>query len=71
MLLDENQQEMVLRALFNILVASGVIDPNSEPSPPMLVHIAEEYAQYLINDKILKGEMDTNCLITPSKVKGN
>lgn len=60
-MLTENQEKMLVDALFNLLVAANVIAENAQVVLPMLVCIAEDYTEFL------KSEKGVTCaLLNPS-----
>jgi len=46
-MLTENQQQMLIDALFNLLVAANVVAKTAVVDLPMLVCIAEDYTEFL------------------------
>lgn len=54
-MLTENQEKMLVGALFNLLVAANVIAETAQVDLPMLVCIAEDYTEFL------KSSEDKTC----------
>ncbi len=44
--MSEAQAQMLMKALFDVLVSAGVLDPKSSPNAIELIAAAEEYVRH-------------------------